>query len=67
MQWQGKMDINKATATWQKLLDTNPNYENKDKVLELMAQAKKHSCLKPGTQAKPLQYSPWNRVASWEI
>jgi cytochrome c-type biogenesis protein CcmH/NrfG len=54
VQWQGKMDIDKATATWQKLLDTNPNYEGKDKVLELMAQAKKHSGVKPGTQAKSL-------------
>jgi len=55
VEWQGKMDINKAVATWQKLLDTNPNYEAKDKVLELMAQAKKHSGVKPGTPAKPLQ------------
>lgn len=55
VEWQGKMDIGKATATWQKLLDTNPNYEGKDKVLELMAQAKKHSGVKPGTPAKPLQ------------
>ena len=54
VQWQGKMDIDKAVATWQKLLDTNPNYEAKDKVLELMAQAKKHSGVKPGTPAKPL-------------
>jgi cytochrome c-type biogenesis protein CcmH/NrfG len=55
VEWQGKMDINKAVATWQKLLDTNPNYEAKDKVLELIAQAKKHSDVKPGTSAKPLQ------------
>jgi cytochrome c-type biogenesis protein CcmH/NrfG len=55
VEWQGKMDIDKATATWQKLLDTNPNYEAKDKVMELMAQAKKHSGVKPGTPAKPLQ------------
>ena len=54
VQWQGKMDINGAVATWQKLLDTNPNYEGKDKVLDLMAQAKKHSGVKPGTPAKPL-------------
>ncbi len=54
VQWQGKMDIDKAVATWQKLLDTNPNYEGKDKVLELIAQAKKHSSVKPGTPAKPL-------------
>jgi cytochrome c-type biogenesis protein CcmH/NrfG len=55
VEWQGKMDIDKAVAIWQKLLDTNPNYEAKDKVLELMAQAKKHSGVKPGTPAKPLQ------------
>ncbi len=54
VEWQGKMDIDKAVATWQKLLDTNPNYEGKDKVLQLMAQAKKHSGVKPGTPAKPL-------------
>jgi len=54
VEWQGKMDINKALATWQRLLDTNPNYEGKDKVLELMAQAKRHSGIKPGTAAKPL-------------
>jgi cytochrome c-type biogenesis protein CcmH/NrfG len=55
VEWQGKMDIDKATATWQKLLDSNPNYEGKEKVLQLMAQAKKHSGVKPGTSAKPLQ------------
>jgi cytochrome c-type biogenesis protein CcmH/NrfG len=55
VEWQGKMEIDKAVATWQKLLDTNPNYEAKDKVLELMAQAKKHSGVKPGTSAKPLR------------
>jgi cytochrome c-type biogenesis protein CcmH/NrfG len=52
VEWQGKMDIDHAVATWQKLLDTNPNYEGKDEVLQLMAQAKKHSGVKP---AKPLQ------------
>lgn len=55
VQWQGKMDIKGAVATWQKLLDTNPNYEGKSQVLELMAQAQKHSSVKPGTPAKPLQ------------
>lgn len=54
VQWQGKMDIKTAVATWQKLLDTNPNYEAKDKVKELITQAEKHSSIKPGTTAKPL-------------
>jgi cytochrome c-type biogenesis protein CcmH/NrfG len=55
VEWQGKMDIDAAMAAWQKLLDTNPNYEGKDKVLALMAQAKKHANLKPGAPARPLQ------------
>ncbi|HUM07164.1 MAG TPA: tetratricopeptide repeat protein [Terriglobales bacterium] len=43
VQWQGKMDVPAAVATWQKLLDTNPNFEGRAKVEELIAQAKKHS------------------------
>jgi cytochrome c-type biogenesis protein CcmH/NrfG len=54
VEWQGKMDINGAVATWQKLLDANPNYQGKDKVIDLIAQAKKHSEVKPRTPAKPL-------------
>jgi hypothetical protein len=54
VKWQGKMDVNGAVATWKKLLDTNPNYEGKQKVEELIAQAQKHSGVKPGTPAKPL-------------
>jgi len=54
VKWQGKMDIDGAVAAWQKLLTTNPNYEDKDRVLELIAQAKKHSEVKPGASAKPL-------------
>jgi cytochrome c-type biogenesis protein CcmH/NrfG len=53
VKWQGKMDINGAVAAWQKLLDTNPNYENRAKVLELIAQAKKHSGIKSPTSSKP--------------
>ncbi len=54
VEWQGKMDVAKAVATWQKLLQTNPNYEAKDKVEQLIAQAQKHSNLKPGSKAKAL-------------
>ncbi len=52
VEWQGKMNVEAALSAWQKLLDTNPNYENKAKLLDLMAQVKRHSGLKPGTQAK---------------
>ena len=51
VEWQGKMDVEATLSAWQKLLDTNPNYENKAKLLDLMAQVKKHSGL-TGTQAK---------------
>lgn len=54
VEWQGKMDASAAVATWQKLLDANPEYQGKDKVLDLIAQAKKHEGLKPDTAAKPL-------------
>ncbi len=54
VQWQGKMDIKGAVASWQKLLATNPNYEHKDKVQELIAQAQKHAEVKPGEKAPPL-------------
>jgi tetratricopeptide (TPR) repeat protein len=39
VKWQGKKDAPGAVAAWQKLLDTNPGYANKEKVLQLIAQA----------------------------
>ena len=53
VKWQGKMDIEGAVAAWQKLLATNPNYEGKDKVEQLIAQVKKHANVR-GTPAKAL-------------
>jgi cytochrome c-type biogenesis protein CcmH/NrfG len=52
VKWQGKMDVEGAVAVWQKLLATNPNYENKEKVLQLISQAQTHANLKPGTPPK---------------
>jgi cytochrome c-type biogenesis protein CcmH/NrfG len=54
VKWQGKMDVEGAVAAWQKLLAANPSYEAKDRVEQLIAQAKKHANVKPGTPAKPL-------------
>jgi tetratricopeptide (TPR) repeat protein len=54
VKWRGKMDVNGAVADWEKLLATNPNYEGKDKVEQLIAEAKKHAGIKPGTKAQPL-------------
>jgi cytochrome c-type biogenesis protein CcmH/NrfG len=54
VKWQGKMDIKGAVAAWQKLLETNPNYQNKEKVEQLIAQAQRHADVKPGEKAKAL-------------
>ena len=40
VKWQGKKDGRGAVAAWQKLLDANPAYPNKDTVLQLMAQVR---------------------------
>ena len=52
IKWQAKMDIEGAVASWQKLLDTNPNYEQAAQVKQMIAQARQHSNIKPGTKAK---------------
>jgi cytochrome c-type biogenesis protein CcmH/NrfG len=43
VKWQGKGDPKGAVAAWQKLLDTNPNYENKARVMELISRARQHA------------------------
>ncbi len=53
VEWQGKMDVNAAVASWQKLLDTNPNYEGRQKVQQLIDEARKHDAMKPGSSPKP--------------
>jgi cytochrome c-type biogenesis protein CcmH/NrfG len=52
IKWQAKMDIEGAVAAWQRLLDTNPNYEQAPQVKQMIAQARQHSNMKPGTKAK---------------
>jgi cytochrome c-type biogenesis protein CcmH/NrfG len=43
VKWQGKGDPKGAVEAWQKLLDTNPNYENKARVMELISRARQHA------------------------
>ncbi len=52
IKWRAKMDIDGAIAAWQKLLDTNPNFEQAAEVKQMIAEARKHSSIKPGTKAK---------------
>ena len=40
VKWQSKNDAAGAIAVWQKLLDTNPNYEARGKVLQMIDRAK---------------------------
>jgi len=40
---QGKKDAASALDDWQKLLATNPSYEGRDKVEQMMAEAKKQA------------------------
>jgi tetratricopeptide (TPR) repeat protein len=39
VKWQGKNDIKGAVTAWNQLLQTNPDYPDKQKVQELLAQA----------------------------
>ncbi|WP_109484998.1 tetratricopeptide repeat protein [Occallatibacter savannae] len=41
VKWQGKHDGAAAIALWKKLLASNPNYEQKDKVLQMLSDVEK--------------------------
>jgi cytochrome c-type biogenesis protein CcmH/NrfG len=43
VRWQGKMDPAGAVAAWQKLLDTNPTYPQRQQVQGLIDRAKQHA------------------------
>lgn len=42
VKWQGKHDPKGAVAAWEKLLQTNPNHPEREKILSLIARAKMH-------------------------
>jgi cytochrome c-type biogenesis protein CcmH/NrfG len=42
IEWQGKGDAKDAIANWEKLLKAHPEYERKEAVQQLIAQAKAH-------------------------
>lgn len=52
VKWQGKHDVAGAEADWKKLLAANPKYEGRDKVEQMMAEAKNQPAPKPVTNAK---------------
>jgi tetratricopeptide (TPR) repeat protein len=40
IKWKGKNDVDGAVAAWQKLLQTNPDFQNKEAIQHLIDQAK---------------------------
>jgi tetratricopeptide (TPR) repeat protein len=50
VKWQGKHDSAGAIADWKKLLATNPNYEAKDKVEQMLSDVQKQATAKSGTK-----------------
>ncbi len=54
IRWQGKMDVKGAVADWENLLKADPNFPQRSEVERLIAQAKKHSSMKPNEKtSKP--------------
>jgi cytochrome c-type biogenesis protein CcmH/NrfG len=49
VQWEGKGDAKAAVASWEKLLQVDPNYPERSRVEELISRAKQHTTIKPGT------------------
>ena len=52
VRFKGKADSAGAIADWERLLKANPNYDGKDKVEEMMAEAKKQAPSKPEKKAQ---------------
>ena len=52
VKWQDKMDLNGAIASWKRLLETHPDYAQRDRVEMLIAQAEQQQTTKPGGEAK---------------
>jgi tetratricopeptide (TPR) repeat protein len=53
VKWQDKMDLNGAIASWKRLLEAHPDYSQRDRVQQLIAQAEQHQTMKPGSAGAP--------------
>jgi len=51
-EWKGKMDPQAAIASWQTLLKVDPKNPKRAQVEQMMAQAKKHLSIAPGTKTE---------------
>jgi tetratricopeptide (TPR) repeat protein len=52
VKWQGKGDAPGAIADFKKLLATNPGYDARDKVEQMLAQVEKHTAVSPGMKGQ---------------
>lgn len=52
VKWQGKRDREGAIRDWKQLLATNPNYDQRDKVNQMLAQVQSQSAMAQGLMAK---------------
>jgi len=50
IKWQAKGDVNGAVQSWEQLLKAVPNYPERAKVEQLIARAKEHTKIAPGTK-----------------
>jgi tetratricopeptide (TPR) repeat protein len=54
VKWQDKMDMDGAIASWKRLLEAHPDYPQRDRVQQLIAQVRQHQSIKPrSTPAAP--------------
>jgi len=47
VKWQVKADLNGAIASWKRLLEVHPDYPQRDRVEQLIAQAAQHPTMQP--------------------
>jgi cytochrome c-type biogenesis protein CcmH/NrfG len=52
VKWKGLRDSAGAVADWEKLLATQPNYEQKDQVEQMMTEARNQAAVKPGPESR---------------
>lgn len=51
VKWQDKLDADGAVKSWKRLLDTNPDFPQRDRVQQMIAQAQQHATMAAGAAA----------------
>ncbi len=53
VKWEDKKDLAGAIASWKRLLEVHPDYPQRDRVQQLIAQAEQHQTMTPGSGSLP--------------